>query len=437
MSAGVRRTFHSLSVPNYRRYFTGQVVSISGNWMQTVAEVWLILSLTGSGFAVGITTALQFLPILLAGAWGGALADRFDKRRLLIATNVTMALLGLGLGLMTVLGVTELWHVYLFALALGITSAIDAPARQAFVSELVSEQNLPNAVSLNSASFNGARLIGPAAAGLLTVAIGAGWVFIINGVTFAATLAALLLLRTDQLRTSPRAPRGPGQLVEGVRYVITRPDIVTVMVIVFLIGTFGMNFPIYSSTMASVEFGHGAGEFGLLSSVLAIGSVTGALLAARRERPRMRTVFLAAAGFGVSCVIAAVMPTFLTFALSLILVGFAAITLMTTANGVVQTRTAPAVRGRVMAIYFAIFMGGTPLGAPIVGWVANELGPRWALGVAALSGFAAAGVGIVYLVTQRGLRVRFDRGVYVTWAGDQRERARERLAAGESAVPRG
>jgi len=305
------------------------------------------------------------------------------------------------------------------------------------VSELVSEQNLPNAVSLNSASFNGARLIGPAAAGLLTVAIGAGWVFIINGVTFAATLAALLLLRTDQLRTSPRAPRGPGQLVEGVRYVITRPDIVTVMVIVFLIGTFGMNFPIYSSTMASVEFGHGAGEFGLLSSVLAIGSVTGALLAARRERPRMRTVFLAAAGFGVSCVIAAVMPTFLTFALSLILVGFAAITLMTTANGVVQTRTAPAVRGRVMAIYFAIFMGGTPLGAPIVGWVANQLGPRWALGVAALSGFAAAGVGIVYLVTQRGLRVRFDRGVYVTWAGDQRERARERLAAGESAVPRG
>ena len=431
--------FRSLAGINYRLWFAGALVSNIGTWMQRTAQDWIVLTeLTDhDAVAVGITMSLQLGPQLLLVPWSGLIADRFDKRRLLIATNVTMALLGLGLGLMTVLGVTELWHVYLFALALGITSAIDAPARQAFVSELVSEQNLPNAVSLNSASFNGARLIGPAAAGLLTVAIGAGWVFIINGVTFAATLAALLLLRTDQLRTSPRAPRGPGQLVEGVRYVITRPDIVTVMVIVFLIGTFGMNFPIYSSTMASVEFGHGAGEFGLLSSVLAIGSVTGALLAARRERPRMRTVFLAAAGFGVSCVIAAVMPTFLTFALSLILVGFAAITLMTTANGVVQTRTAPAVRGRVMAIYFAIFMGGTPLGAPIVGWVANQLGPRWALGVAALSGFAAAGVGIVYLVTQRGLRVRFDRGVYVTWAGDRRERARERLAADESAVPRG
>jgi MFS family permease len=431
--------FRSLAGINYRLWFAGALVSNIGTWMQRTAQDWIVLTeLTDhDAVAVGITMSLQLGPQLLLVPWSGLIADRFDKRRLLIASNVVMAMLGLGLGLMTVLGVTELWHVYLFALALGVTSAIDAPARQAFVSELVSEKNLPNAVSLNSASFNGARLIGPAAAGLLTVAIGAGWVFIINGVTFAATLAALLLLRTAELRPSPRAPRGPGQLVEGVRYVVTRPDIVTVMVIVFLIGTFGMNFPIYSSTMASVEFGHGAGEFGLLSSVLAIGSVTGALLSARRERPRMRTVFLAAAGFGVSCVIAAVMPTFLTFALSLILVGFAAITLMTTANGVVQTRTAPAVRGRVMAIYFAIFMGGTPLGAPIVGWVANVLGPRWALGVAALSGFAAAGVGIVYLVRQRGLRVRFDRGLYVTWAGDQRERARERLAADESAVPRG
>ena len=431
--------FRSLAGVNYRLWFAGALVSNIGTWMQRTAQDWIVLTeLTDhDAVAVGITMSLQLGPQLLLVPWSGLIADRFDKRRLLIATNVTMAMLGIGLGVMTVLGVSELWHVYLFALALGITSAIDAPARQAFVSELVSEKNLPNAVSLNSASFNGARLIGPAAAGVLTVAIGAGWVFIINGVTFAATLAALLLLRQDELRPSPRAPRGPGQLVEGIRYVVTRPDIVTVMVIVFLIGTFGMNVPIYSSTMASVEFHHGAGEFGLLSSVLAIGSVTGALLSARRERPRMRTVFLAAAGFGASCVIAALMPTFFTFAISLILVGFAAITLMTTANGVVQTRTAPEVRGRVMAIYFAIFMGGTPLGAPIVGWVANELGPRWALGVGALSGFAAAAVGIVYLVRERGLRLRFDRGVYVTWAGDQRERARENLAADESAVPRG
>jgi len=431
--------FRSLAGVNYRLWFAGALVSNIGTWMQRTAQDWIVLTeLTDhDAVAVGITMSLQLGPQLLLVPWSGLIADRFDKRRLLIATNTMMALLGLGLGLMTVLGIADLWHVHLFALALGITSAIDAPARQAFVSELVTEKNLPNAVSLNSASFNGARLIGPAVAGVLTVAIGAGWVFIINGVTFGATLAALLLLRQGELRPSPRAPRGPGQLVEGIRYVVTRPDIVTVMVIVFLIGTFGMNFPIYSSTMASVEFHHGAGEFGVLSSVLAIGSVTGALLSARRERPRMRTVFLAAAGFGASCVIAALMPTFLTFALSLILVGFAAITLMTTANGVAQTRTAPEVRGRVMAIYFAIFMGGTPLGAPIVGLVANELGPRWALGVGALSGFAAAGVGIIYLVRERGLRLRFDRGMYVTWAGDRRERARESLAADESAVPRG
>ncbi len=402
--------FRSLSSINYRLWFAGALISNIGTWMQRTAQDWIVLTeLThDDAVAVGITMALQFAPQLLLVPVAGLIADRFNKRTLLIATNSVMAALGLGLGVMTVLGIAELWHVYLFALGLGIVSAIDAPARQAFVSELVSEKNLPNAVSLNSASFNGARLIGPAVAGVLTAAVGAGPVFLINGVSFAGTLAALLLLRVSQLRPSPRVAKAPGQLVEGFRYVGRRPDLVVIMAIVFIIGTFGMNFPIISSTMARVAFHHGAGEFGVLSSVLAIGSVTGALLSARRERARMRTVFLAALGFGLACTAAAFMPTYVLFALSCIPIGFAAITLMTTANGFVQTRTAPNMRGRVMALYLAIFVGGTPIGAPVVGWVANAFGPRWSLGVAAASGFVAAGVGLVYLITKRQLRMHYD-----------------------------
>jgi MFS family permease len=261
---------------------------------------------------------------------------------------------------------------------------------------------------LNSASFNGARLIGPAVAGVLTAAIGAGPVFLINALSFGGTITALLLLRVDQLRTAPKMTRTPGQLIAGFRYVAERPDLRTGILIVFIIGTFGMNFPIISSTMARVEFHEGASEFGVLSSVLAIGSVSGALLSARREVARMRTIIVGAIGFGFSCTAAALMPTFLLFAASCVIIGFAAITLMTTANGYVQTRTAPAMRGRVMSLYLAVFLGGTPIGAPIVGWVANTYGPRWALGVAAASGIVAAAVGIGYLFTHHGLRMRYD-----------------------------
>jgi len=432
--------FRSLRGFNYRIWFAGALVSNVGTWMQRTAQDWIVLTeLTDNdAVAVGITMALQLGPQLLLVPWSGYIADRFDRRKLLIATQVTMALLGAALGIMVVLGVAELWHVYGFALALGIASAIDAPARQAFVSELVSEKNLPNAVALNSASFNAARLIGPAVAGILTVAVGAGWVFLINAFTFAATLVSLGLLRRSELRVAPRAPRGPGQLADGFRYVARRPDILAVMAVIFIVSTFGMNFPIFSSTMASVEFHHGAGEFGLLSSVLAIGSVTGALLAARRERPRIRVVVLSAAAFGVSCLIAAVMPTFETFAISLILVGFTAITLMTTANGVVQTTTSPVMRGRVMALYLAIFVGGTPLGAPIVGLVANEFGPRWALGVAGLSGFIAAIVGITWIMVSKNLRVRFVRRRFrVVPRSDKRARAEEELAIDETVARRG
>jgi MFS family permease len=403
----VSAMFRSLSGINYRLWFGGALVSNIGTWMQRTAQDWIVLTMLtdNDAVAVGITMALQLGPQLLLVPWSGLIADRFDRRKLLMLTQSLMAALGVALGLMVLFGVAELWHVYAFALALGVVSAIDAPARQAFVSELVSEKDLPNAVSLNSASFNAARLVGPAVAGVLTVAVGAGWVFLINAITFAATFVSLALLRRDKLRVSERAPREPGQLLEGFRYVAKRPDIIAIMVAVFIVGTFGLNFAIFTATMARVEFDHGAGEFGLLSSVLAIGSVTGALLSARREKPRMLILFSAAGAFGVSCAISAVMPTFTTFALALILVGFSSITFMTTANSMVQTTTEPVMRGRVMALYMAIFMGGTPIGAPVVGWVSNEFGPRWALGVGAASGILAALVGVIWMVVSNDLRV--------------------------------
>ena len=419
--------FRSLSVPNYRIWFAGALVSNIGTWMQRTAQDWIVLTeLTDyNATAVGIVMALQFGPQLVLMPWSGLIADRFDRRRLLIGTQTLMGLLALGLGLITVTGVAELWHVYLFALGLGIVAAIDAPARQTFVSELVSDDNLPNAVALNSASFNGARLIGPAAAGLLTVAVGAGWVFLINAATFAATVLAMTLLRTVQLRPQPRASRKQGQLLAGFRYVSRRPDIIVVLITVFLVGTFGFNFAIFTATMATVEFGMGASEFGLLSSIMAIGSVAGALLAARRGRPRLRLVVAGSFAFGLSCALAAVMPTYLTFAISLTFVGLSSLTLMTTANAYVQTTTRPAMRGRVMALYMAIFAGGTPLGAPLVGWVADQFGPRWALGVAALSGILAAGAVLFWMVRYRSLRVRFRRGgsprVRVHHDGDGRD----------------
>ncbi|MEO5919663.1 MAG: MFS transporter, partial [Pseudolysinimonas sp.] len=304
-------------------------------------------------------------------------------------------------------GIVTLWMVFAFALALGIAAAFDAPARQAFVSDLVPTTHLSNAVALNSASFNGARLVGPAVAGLLVAGIGAGWVFLINAITFGAVLAALGLLKVRDFTARPRASREPGQLLAGFRYVRQRSDIVLVMTMVAILGTLGFNFPIFISAMARIEFGAGAGEFGILSSVIAIGSVTGALLSARRERPRLRTVTLASAGFGTSMTAAALMPNTVSFGIALVLVGFSGLTVMTTANGYVQTTTAPAMRGRVMGLYIAVFMGGTPIGAPLVGWVADGWGPRWALGIGAASGFLAAGIAAAYWIRTREVRLRW------------------------------
>ncbi|MFI5061731.1 MAG: MFS transporter [Actinomycetales bacterium] len=429
--------FRSLTGVNYRIWASGAIVSNVGTWMQRTAQDWIVLTqLThNNAAAVGFVMALQFAPALVLLPVTGWAADRLDRRKLLMITQGAMGTLALGLGILTVTGVVQLWQVYVFALLLGCVAAFDAPARQTFVSELVAGPNLSNAVALNSASFNVARMIGPAVAGLLTAVVGAGWVFMINAVTFGAVLLSLKFLRTDRLFKSARAKKQRGGLVEGFRYVRHRPDILVILVMVFLIGTFGLNFPIFISTMSVSVFHKGAGEYGLLSSIMAIGSVVGALLAARRESPRVSLLFAGAAFFGFGCAIAAVMPDYWLFAVALILIGISSQTLMTTANGTVQMSTDPQLRGRVMAIYMAIFMGGTPLGAPIVGWVADTFGPRWALGVGAASGIAAALVGVFYLVKYRNLRLRF-----TAWRPrftvDAREQAREELAETEATAAR-
>jgi MFS family permease len=390
--------FRSFSAFNYRVWFIGALVSNIGAWMQSTAISWVVLTeLTeNDAAAMGVTMALQFAPPLLLVGVTGLVADRFDRRRILLVTQSLLLLLGVAIGALIFAGAMTLPIMYGFALALGVVAAFDNPARQAFVSDLVARENASNAVALNAASFNGARMIGPAVAGIVIVAIGTGWVFVANAVTFLAMLAALLLIRTRELVPRVKAPQS-SRLADGFRYVAGRPDLIVTCSMVFLIGAFGMNFPILASTMA-VEFGKEADGFGLLSSILAIGSVAGALLAARRDRARLRVLILGTAMFGVAALVSAFMPTYWLYAVTLMFTGFAVVTMMTTANGYVQTTTDPVLRGRVLALYMAILMGGTPIGAPIVGWVASEFGPRSAILVGAVAAFVAFAIGATWLL---------------------------------------
>jgi len=405
----VNAMFRSLSGHNYRVWSGGALISNVGTWMQRTAQDWLVLTqLTHhDAAAVGVVLALQFGPQLLLLPLSGLVADRINQRHLLMATQATMGILGLALGILTITNTVQLWHVYVFAFLLGCAAAVDAPARQTFVSQIVGRKNLSNAVALNSASFSLARMVGPAVAGLLIAVVGSGWVFLINAVSFAAMLISLKFLRVSELASAPKAPRARGNLVEGFRYVKSRPDILVVLIMVFLIGTFGLNFPIFISAMSTTVFHQGAAEFGILSSVMAIGSVAGALLSARREKPRLRFFFVATAVFTVGCAFAAIAPSCWLFGAALVVTGLASQTLLTTANGSVQLSTPPALRGRVMAIYLAVFVGGTPLGAPVVGWVANEFGARWSLGVAAAAGVLATLVGAYWLVRFKNLRLHY------------------------------
>ena len=408
----MKGTFRSLKSYNYRVWAGGALVSNVGTWMQRIGQDWLVLTqLTHhNATAVGTVMALQFGPQLLMLPWTGFAADHFDRRKLLIATQAAMGALALVLGILTIAGLVQLWHVYAFAFLLGCVSAFDAPARQTFVSELVGEADLSNAVALNSTSFNAARMIGPAVAGVLIAAVGEGWLFVVNAVSFAAVLGSLRLLRVADLHREERAARTPGSFAEGFRYVWRRPDLKVVLLMLFLIGTFGLNFPIFISTMSVTVFHGDASQYGLLTSIMAIGTVSGALLATRRERPGVLLLLIAAGLFGLGLALAAMMPNYWLFGLCLLLIGMSALTFVNATNSMVQLSTDRAMRGRVMAIRLAVALGGTPIGAPIVGWVVDHYGARWALCVGAAAGIAAAIAGICYLARYRHLRLHVGSG---------------------------
>ena len=403
----LRATFRSLAGHNYRLWAAGALISNVGTWMQRVAQDWIVFTeLTRhDAAAIGFVMALQFGPSLILLPWTGLAADRFDRRRILIASQSLQAVLSLALAVLALTGTLALWHVYLLALLLGCVTAFDAPARQTFVAEMVSDKNLSNAVALNSTSFQFARMAGPAIAGVLIASVGAGWVFFINAVTFGAVLLSLWAMRVEELHRQERASRKTGGFVAGLRYVSGRPDLVAVLTMLLVVAGLCLNFSVFVAAMAITVFGTSAGGFGLLSSMLAVGAVAGALGSARREKPRAILLLFSAILLVILYTVAAVMPTYLTFGLAIMALGWCVQTFMTTANSTVQLWTEPAMRGRVMATYMAILNGSTLFGAPFVGWVANRYGARWSLMVGAAAALVAAIVGIRYLVKHRGLRV--------------------------------
>ena len=402
-------TFSSLKYRNYRLWFTGALVSNIGTWMQRVGQDWLVLTqLThNSGVALGAVTGLQFAPALFVSPFAGVLADRMNRRKLLLITQASMGALAAVLGALVLSGQVRLWHVYALALALGVASAFDAPVRQTFVAQLVPKEKLANAVGLNSASFNAARLIGPGVAGLLIAAIGTGWLFWLNAASFGWTILALVLMRSSELHAMPMVPRSKGQIRAGLAYVRGRPDILVIMVVVGVVSAFGLNFQMTSALIARTVFHKGAGEYGLLGSVLAIGSLSGALIAARREHPRVRLVVGAALGFGVAASLLAVMPTYLTYAVLCVPVGLASLTMMTAANATIQMSTEPQMRGRVMALYMMVFQGATPIGSPIVGWIGQQFGARWAIGIGGITAVLVAVAALLWVGRSMHVRVRY------------------------------
>jgi MFS family permease len=373
--------FAALSNRNYRIYVSGSFISNIGTWMQRVAQDWLVLELSGgSALAVGITTALQFLPMLLLSAYGGLIADRFDKRLILKVTQIWMALCAAGLGVLAVTGVAVTWHVYLIAFLFGLGTAFDNPARQSFVSEVVGPRLLPNAIGLNSATFHAARIVGPALAGVVIAAFGSGWAILSNAITYGAFFAVLVLIDAGALQLTEPAARAKRQIREGLAYVRGRSDLMLVMFVVFFVGTFGLNFQMTSALMAQQEFHKGAQQYGILGTFMAVGSLAGALIAARRRKPpRGRFIVQMALIFGVIEILAGLMPTYASYAAILPVMGLAVLLTLTASNAAIQLGIDPQLRGRVMALYAMVLMGGTPIGSPILGWVGEVLGPRWTL----------------------------------------------------------
>lgn len=414
----MKGTFRSLRNANYRLYAIGSAVSNIGTWVQRIAQDWLVLQLTAnSGTALGITTGLQFLPFLLFAPLGGVLADRFSKRRVL---QVTLAGAGATAAVLAVLDLTnvvQVWHVYILAFLLGLADALGHPARQSFVMEMVGKEDVQNAVALNSASFNGARIVGPAVAGFLIVWIGTGWVIMLNAVSYVAPIWALAAMRVSQLQTAEPVPRTKGMVRQGFVYLRGRPDLQLLLWVVFFVGCFGLNFQLTSALMATEVFGKGSGEFGILASFMAIGSLAGALRAARQGAPRLRVVIGGAVLFGLIEITAGLMPTYATYALVLPFMGLASMTMITAANALMQLRVIAAMRGRAMAVYSMVFIGSTPLGSPIIGWIGDVLGPRWTLIIGGGMSVGGTLVAAYLLGLRRGGSTLAELGAHAAWVG--------------------
>ncbi len=382
-------------------------MSNTGTWMQRVAQDWLVLELThNSGTALGIATGLQFLPLLLFSLWGGAIADRYSKRRILMATQAIMGGLALLLGVLALTGAVEIWQVYALAFGLGLVSAVDNPTRQTFAVEMVGRPDMPNAIALNSAIFNLARIVGPAVAGLVISAVGTPLAFIVNAVSYGAVLISLKLMRPTELHPVEHTPRAKGPVREALGYVKACPSLWMPMLLIFFVATFGMNFQVTTALMARGVFHTGAGAFGIAGAVFAVGALAGALLAARRRRPGAALLMVTAVVFGVLEVLTGLMPEFWSFLLLLVPTGLALLTFTTAANSATQLNTAPEMRGRVMGLYLLVFLGGAPLGSPLVGWVAEQFGPRMSL---IAGGVISAVAGVVVAATlahTRAVRVR-------------------------------
>lgn len=401
------RTFESFEVRNYRYYFAGALISNVGTWIHRIAQDWLVLTdLTqGSSAALGIVTALQFLAIPFLAPYAGGVVDRLDKRKVLLVTQVLLTLNAIATWLVVYTGVIELWHIYVLAFTQGIIIAFDNPARGAFVPEIVSQERLSNAVGLNSTSFNAARLVGPGAAGLMIAAFhnDVAPALFINTFSFVGMFVALLAMKTGELHPSPRATK-KGATRGGFAYVKSKPEIVVLLVIVFMLGTFGLNFQIFNATMATAIFGKGSGEYGLLGTIMAVGTLAGALMAARRRRPRLRTILMSLLAFSLATIALAFTPNYASYAVFLVPAGFFSLTVMTSANAAVQLASDPLFRGRVMAIYMAIFLGGTPMGAPIIGWMGEAFGPRSTLLLGGGLNLLTV-VGILLYFRTKGLRL--------------------------------
>lgn len=391
--------FRALSIRNFRIWIAGALIANIGSWAQRTAQDWLVLTeLTDNdAVAVGISLSLQFGPIFVLGPFIGPLIDRVNGRTIILTTTIVELLLGLILGVSVVFEVASLPLVYALALGLGISQAFEAPARMAFVSELVGKATISNAIGMNSMMFNTSRLVGPAIAGVAITTAGTGWTLTLAAAAYAAAVIAILGLRPKELHPVTKVAKAKGQFREGLRYIRSRTDIVIVLSMAFVVGALVFNFGIFSATMAVMEFGLGAHDYGFITSALAVGSMTGALIVARSNRPRLSVIIVAAGIIAIGATLAALAPTVTIFVVLYPLIGLGAILMIATSNSYLQVSTDDEFRGRVMAIYSTVVIGGTPFGSPLVGFVANTLGPRWAIGVAAIGGLIAAVIGFVWM----------------------------------------